>query len=124
MSPGPNEAGVWVSPVSLRLSEFAESRGAYAHVVAGTGFSIESLAGACPTQATGHCADGRPFYFWARHGDWELYVGPSGAPTDGSWIGDSQWITARGCDPIEGRMPPDGVRTALRLHLGPEAANG
>ena len=35
--------------------------------------------GASLTQAEGRLADGRPFYFRARRGEWTVSVGPKGA---------------------------------------------
>jgi hypothetical protein len=38
-------------------------------------YSVSSIGGSFPTQAEGTTADGRPFYFRARHGDWSLEIG-------------------------------------------------
>jgi hypothetical protein len=86
--------------------------------VALDGFHVESIGGACPTQATGLCADGRPFYFRAKYGEWTLSVGPEGADTDGDWIGIIAWDRASGSDPTQGRMADQDVLAILRAHLG------
>jgi hypothetical protein len=86
-------------------------------------FSIDALGGECPTQAWGRLDDGRPFYFRARHGEWDLEIGPIGADTDGSWIGELRWVVARGIDPTGGRMPDEDVRAILIEYLNKRSAD-
>lgn len=84
-------------------------------------YRVDSIGGACPTQAEGFTKDGRPFYFRARHGEWTLDVGEVGWPDYTNWpIGDA-WNTGRevaaGDDPTEGWMEPDDVLAILDAHL-------
>ena len=89
---------------------------------AGRAYTIVSLGGACPTQAEGLTADGRPYYFRARHGDWTLEVGEVGWPVDyGKWPHDRQnWRqheVASGDDPSNGWMEDSDVLAILDEHL-------
>jgi hypothetical protein len=45
-------------------------------------YHLDRIGGSCPAQASGRLGDGRPFYFRARHGRWDLSVGPAGATDD------------------------------------------
>lgn len=88
----------------------------------GRPFTINSLGGACPTQADGRLRDGRPYYFRARHGSWTLDVG-----LDPSWpVRYSRWpehdydavLVAQGADESGGWMEDDEVLAILDEHLG------
>jgi hypothetical protein len=89
-------------------------------------WEMDSCAGSVPTQAEGRFADGRPFYFRARHGTWTLDVG------DPSWPDDySDWPTPRGYgtwgdlevasgdDPTGGFMPAVTVARHLEEWIAP-----
>jgi hypothetical protein len=68
--------------------------------------------GASPTQVEGRLADGRPFYFRARHGEWTVSVGPKGAPSYGDWIGLVVYDIASGENPTGGwlgRQRAEGI---------------
>ena len=81
------------------------------------GFTVASIGGACPSQASGRLGDGRPFYFWARHGEWELEVGPPDGDMDGDWIGEQRWVVAQGTDSTDGYMVEEDVRSILQRNL-------
>jgi hypothetical protein len=88
----------------------------------GRAYSIDELGGACPTQAIGRTAMGRPYYFRARHGDWTLEVGEPEWPTDyGRWqLAPAGWganLVASGSDPSAGWMEDDEVLPILDEHL-------
>ncbi|MGW4718906.1 hypothetical protein [Nocardia sp. NPDC004260] len=74
--------------------------------------------GMCPTQLEGRAADGRPFYFRARHNSWVLRVG---APTDPDdylgWHSHAE-VIAEGDDPTGGCMDPEEVDRLVTAHLG------
>ena len=80
-------------------------------------YSVASLGGACPTQAEGRTANDRPFYFRARHGEWDLRLGNATDPTyypDWDGWGD---IVASGEDGSEGWMDEAEVLAILDAHL-------
>jgi hypothetical protein len=85
-------------------------------------YTLKSIGGAWPTQATGMTADNRPFYFRARHGTWKLEVGGHGWPVDyGAWPehrGDL--LVAMGDDSTHGDMASESVLAILDAHLGDE----
>lgn len=87
-----------------------------------SGYTVDELGGACPTQATGHLADGRPFYFRARHGEWTLHVGPVGASDAddfrGNWIIEDACEVASGDDDTNGYMNDAEVRAILDANFG------
>jgi hypothetical protein len=87
------------------------------------GFTIENLGGAAPIQASGRLRDGRPFYFRARHGEWEIEVGPPGGAVDGAGVGERRWLVAKGADRSGGYMPEEDVRSLLRQHLGQQGTD-
>jgi len=84
-------------------------------------FTVDRIGGACPTQAEGRLADGRPFYFGARGGDWSVFVGPSGSDAGGEWIGLAAHLFAVGDDPTEGRMSDSEVGAVLESVFRSEA---
>jgi hypothetical protein len=84
-------------------------------------FTVDRISGACPTQAEGRLADGRPFYFRARGGDWSVFVGPSGSDAGGEWIGLAAHLFAVGDDPTEGRMTDSEVGAVLESVFQSEA---
>ena len=80
---------------------------------------VEYSYGVEPTQLDGMKAGGQPFYFRARHGRWELWLGPLGAePNYLSWW-ESATLAAEGDDPTEGAMLPAQVDDIVTEHLGP-----
>jgi hypothetical protein len=85
-------------------------------------YRVERIGGSCPTQASGQLEDGRPFYFRARSGQWELSVGPHGA-IDRSWIGLLEWEVAEGDDPTIGWMSDQQVLAILDEHLGQQSTS-
>lgn len=85
----------------------------------GRPFTVESIGGACPTQADGRTGEDRPFYFRARHGWWALKLGPVGAPTCYvDWPDGVAELIAEGDDPSAGFMEWDDVLVHLDAHLG------
>jgi len=74
--------------------------------------------GACPTQLDGRGTDGRPFYFRARHGVWQLRVGAVSDPTEFTEWADWGTVVAEGEDPTAGFMPADDVDALITEHLG------
>lgn len=85
----------------------------------GRSYTVTSIGGACPTQAEGVTADGRPYYFRARHGRWTLDVGEVGWPEYCEWPGDvwDQKRIADGDDPSQGWMEDTDVLSILDQHL-------
>jgi hypothetical protein len=81
-------------------------------------FEVARCWGQCPTQAEGRLADGRPFFFHARHGEWTVSVGPQGAPSDGDWIGLVVYDIASGEDPTGGWLGRQQVDAILDDVLG------
>ena len=88
-------------------------------------YKTDWLGGACPAQALGRLADGRPLYFRARHGQWSLEVRPPEVDSNDDWHGfvhpgtqDLVWAVAEGEDPTNGRMPEEADRELLEEHLG------
>lgn len=84
-------------------------------------FTVESIGGACPTQAEGRTAGGRPYYFRARHGGWALHLGEPGWGPYTSWpdrprLGDEH-VIAEGEDPSGGFMDDEDVLAILDEHL-------
>lgn len=71
-----------------------------------------------PTQLDGMKAGGQPFYFRARHGRWELWLGPVGAQPDYLNWWESATLVADGDDPTEGAMLPAAVDAILTEYLG------
>lgn len=88
-------------------------------IIPGTGIAVDTINGMMPTQAEGHFDD-CPFYFRARHGEWDLDVcRPGGDPV---WPKDPIYH-AEGDDPSEGCMEDGEVRKILAAHwAGFEAA--
>lgn len=43
---------------------------------------LSTTCRAMPNQVEGELDDGRPFYFRARHGYWDLYIGEPGQTVD------------------------------------------
>jgi DNA (cytosine-5)-methyltransferase 1 len=79
----------------------------------GAGFTLEYLAGSCPTQAWGWLPDSSPFYFRARHGRWTIEVGNIGWPLlYDQWPEDPEVLTS-GEDPTHGHMSAQDVRRIL-----------
>ena len=78
------------------------------------------VGGACPTQAWGRTADGRPFYFRARHGEWALTIGE--APWSEDILEWPVWPEpyAKGADKTYGFMDNQDVRLLVcsMLDLG------
>jgi hypothetical protein len=96
------------SAYAQRLAEINENRS----------YTVESIGGACPTQADGRTADGRPFYFRARHGEWAIKVGPADAPTNyTNWPSRGEELVAHGDDPSGGFMEWVDVVNHLDAHL-------
>lgn len=92
------------------------------HLRAGRDYTIDELGGACPTQAMGRTADGRPYYFRARHGEWTLEVGEHDFPTDYSdWPASrhdaDHFLIASGDDESHGWMNDSEVLAILDEHL-------
>jgi hypothetical protein len=83
-------------------------------------YYLDRIGGSCPAQASGRLGDRRPSSFRARHGRWDLSVGPAGA-TDDSWIGLIELDVAEGSDPTNGYMSDEDVVAILELQLGPSA---
>jgi len=86
--------------------------------------------GDLPTQAWGRTADGRPWYFRARHGRWTIEVGDDRSwPTNyAEWprpdlafdqIDWEQFVVAEGEDDTLGSMEADDVHDLLAEHLPP-----
>lgn len=76
------------------------------------GLVIETCGGVVPTQATGFM-DGHPFYFRARHGDWDLNVTEPG--TDCVMPGiDDVVLQLSGDDPTHGWMEEKDVEAILQ----------
>lgn len=90
-----------------------------AEINAVRGYRVSTIGGACPTQATGRTATGRPFYFRARHGDWTLQVGDEVAwPEDyAAWPGFGMWLGG-GNDETGGFMEEADVLAILDKHIG------
>lgn len=65
------------------------------------GIEIDSIGGACPTQAYGRI-DGKPFYFRYRYGRWTIDI--DGANIGGGEHGDS----------LDGAMGYDDVTTIIQ----------
>ena len=71
--------------------------------------------GLYPQQVQGVNETGRPFYFRARDGDWELWRGPAVAKPDYlSWSQHAK-LVAEGPDT---GLTPDDIDELLALHLG------
>ena len=82
-------------------------------------YTIESIGGACPTQADGRTGDDRPYYFRARHGTWTLRVGEPGWLTDFcEWPARDTDPIASGVDLSKGFMDDEAVLAILDEHLG------
>jgi hypothetical protein len=79
---------------------------------------VSQCWGQGPTQAAGRLADGRPFFFRARHGEWTVSIGPKGAPSDGDWIGLVVYDIASGDDPTGRRLGTQQVEAILDDVLG------
>lgn len=60
-------------------------------------YTVDTLGGAMPTQATGTWIDGQRFYFRARHGRYTLEVHPTDPVNHGTTI-------TEGTDPTNGTM--------------------
>lgn len=76
-------------------------------------YTVDSIGGMVPTQAEGTTADGRPFYFRARHGVWRFTVAPAGGTFDDAVAavqGSRSW---HGKDPSFGCMTDPEVREIL-----------
>ncbi|ANA85285.1 hypothetical protein BH769_gp82 [Gordonia phage BritBrat] len=65
--------------------------------------------GSYPTQLSGHTFDGVPFYFRARHGEWELW-----AP----YTRTEEVLVASGDDDTYGTMHADAVDAIITRELG------
>lgn len=89
--------------------------GAYAVVESSAGFP---LYGACPTQLEGIARDGRPFYFRARGGNWQLWAGPQGATPDYLDWCDHEDLIAEGNDETRGFIVSTDVDAIVTQHLG------
>jgi hypothetical protein len=74
----------------------------------GRPYTVSSIGGACPTQAEGLWVNGHPYYFRARHGDWQLRVAEE---SDGDAV-VGKWI-AGGDDPSGGWMEDEAVLAIL-----------
>jgi hypothetical protein len=72
--------------------------------------------GVLPQQVEGLDSGGRPFYFRARHGEWELWRGPVGAEPDYLRWADRKELVAEG--PDEG-LTPDAIDELLTARVGP-----
>lgn len=106
----------WRTDMPCSDCGLAAYRARLAEVSATRPYTIDSLGGACPTQAEGRTDDDRPFYFRARHGEWTLSVGDVGAPIDSVYDFDGN--RAEGDDPSGGFMEWDDVLPILDAHLG------
>lgn len=75
---------------------------------------IKSLGGACPCQGSGTMS-GYPFYFRARHGDWQLDITEVGGdPVVASLPNDPALYRAEGDDPWSGYMPVEAARILIQ----------
>ena len=75
---------------------------------------IESIGGYCPCQAEG-TMNGYPFYFRARHGDWQLDVAEVGGdPVEASIPDDPALYRAEGDDPWDGYMPVEAAKILIQ----------
>ena len=75
---------------------------------------IESIGGCCPCQAEG-TMNGYPFYFRARHGDWQLDVAEVGGdPVEASIPDDPALYRAEGDDPWDGYMPVEAAKILIQ----------
>lgn len=72
-----------------------------------------------PTQLDGMKAGGQPFYFRARHGRWELWIGPVDAEANYLTWRENATLVAEGDGPTEGAMFPAQVDAIVTEHLGP-----
>lgn len=81
---------------------------------AGRPYLLRTIGGACPTQAEGETADGREFYFRARHGKWSLQV----AAAPGQDAIEDGPVVAAGDDPSGGFMTDEDVMSILDAALG------
>lgn len=89
----------------------------------GRPYTVESIGGACPTQAEGRTPDDRPYYFRARHGEWTLRVGEPGWPTcllDWPDDGDGTYVDS-GDDDTHGWMENPAVLAILDRNFGSPA---
>lgn len=79
---------------------------------------IDTVGGACPCQGEG-CFDGNPFYFRARHGEWQLDVSlPEYDPVDASLIFVPGLYRSVGDDPSDGYMLPETAVGIITEHYG------
>lgn len=109
------EVSVRTRDTLTRTSAAAEAQSSSAE---GTQMNEYSY-GVEPTQLDGMKAGGQPFYFRARHGRWDLWLGPVGAaPNYLSWW-EKATLVAEGDDPTEGAMLPRQVDAIVAEHLGP-----
>jgi len=74
---------------------------------------IESIGGVCPTQAEGEM-DGHPFYFRARHGNWDLCVVKPGADPVMPQDWNDVVLHRSGNDPTDGWMEIEDVKSILQ----------
>jgi hypothetical protein len=88
------------------------------------GYTFALLTTGAPTEAEGRTADGRPYLFHARHGDWDIELGNKDWPTDyAQW--PTEWhelhhvdrLYASGADPSMGYMTDDAIRAILTKYL-------
>lgn len=122
-----------VDPTALVARRWAEVSGRTRGTLTRTSAAAEEAAsciaegiqmdeygyGVEPTQLEGMKAGGQPFYFRARHGRWDLWLGPEGAePNYLSWW-ENATLVAEGDDPTEGAMPTAQVDAIVTEHLGP-----
>lgn len=78
----------------------------------------EYLYGRCPTQLEGVTRHSRPFYFRARHGRWDLRVGPeNAAPQYLDWA-ENEELIGDGEDPTIGEMLPADVDALITEYVG------
>lgn len=78
-----------------------------------SGLRIEFVGGICPCQGYGDM-DQYPFYFRARHGEWNLFVTVSNCDPVLACLGNAPLIYHEGGDdPTYGGMSPEQATTLI-----------